>query len=215
MPCFLGTMSNGRRLAPAIRSEEHTSELQSLMRNSFPSRRSVDVDKGKFIAPNDGGEWKVHLTAEGPDWSKSIRKTDWIREIAWTSRRIAAKAGCPVVVMWFVDLPKTQSRHAVLPWYHEQWAPASAGYKRAVRRKKLLTSEFREVKSRRAWDALKSDVASGTKVERVYVNPDESEVIRDRDSVEELANHAREPQYEVKLAGGLLSTAFYIPTNTG
>src|SRR3546814_1644078 len=85
--------------------------------------------------------------------------------------------------MWFVDLPKTQSRHAVLPWYHEQWAPASAGYKRAVRRKKFLTSEFREVKSRRDWDALKSDVASGTKVDRVYVNPDESELIRVRNFV--------------------------------
>src|SRR3546814_18600674 len=104
--------------------------------------------------------------AEGTDGDKNSRKEDWSRAIAWTSRRIAAKEGCPVVVMWFVDLPKTQSKHAVLPWYHEHWAPASAGYKRAVRRKKLLTSEFREVKSRRAWDALKSDVASGTKVKR-------------------------------------------------
>src|SRR3546814_12567244 len=99
--------------------------------------------------------------------------------------------------MWFVDLPKTQSRHAVLPWYHEQWAPASAGYKRAVRRKKLLTSEFREVKSRRDWDALKSDVASGTKVERVYVNPAESELIRYRDFVADLAHQAREQQHEI------------------
>src|SRR3546814_3318047 len=85
-----------------------------------------------------------------------------------------------------------------------------ACYKRAVRRKKLRTSEFREVKSRRDWDALKSDVASGTKVERVYVNPDESELIRDRDFVAELANHAREHHYVVELSGGLLSHAFYM-----
>src|SRR3546814_5114014 len=58
-----------------------------------------------------------------------------------------------------------------------------------------------------------SDVCSsdlGTKVERVYVNPDESELIRDRDFVAELANHAREHHYVVELSGGLLSHAFYM-----
>src|SRR3546814_3985270 len=58
-----------------------------------------------------------------------------------------------------------------------------------------------------------SDVCSsdlGTKVERVYVNPDESEQIRYSDFVAELANHAREHHYVGELSGGLLSHAFYM-----
>src|SRR3546814_10816383 len=58
-----------------------------------------------------------------------------------------------------------------------------------------------------------SDVCSsdlGTKVERVYVNPDESELIRDRDFGAGLANHARGHHYVVELSCGLLSHAFYM-----
>src|SRR3546814_19712204 len=90
----------------------------------LPSRERY---KGKFIAPNDGGAWKVHLQAEGQEWSKSIRKTDWIRELAWTSRRIGTKAGCTVVGMWCGDLQWNPSQTDILPLYQYRTEKARCG----------------------------------------------------------------------------------------
>lgn len=171
--------------------------------------------KAQFIAPNEVGEWIVQQTDESSDWAGSIRKNAWLQEIAWTTRRIAAREGKPVVVMWFVDLPKQQSAHEVLPWYHEKWEPVAGGYKKAAQRKKLPSAEFREVSGRKSWDDLRADVADGVRVERVFINPGDSEIVRDRQFVQELADHAKENGYVVELSGGLLSHAFYMLSKAG
>jgi len=171
--------------------------------------------KGKFIAPNEAGEWVVQQADESSDWSRSVKKKAWLQEIAWTTRRIAAQVGHAVVVMWFVDVPSGQSSHRVLPWYHEEWKAAPGGYKKASPTKKNRNSEYREILRRQDWDHLMADVAAGVQIERVFVNPADSEIVRDRAFVDQLAAHAKEHDYVIELSGGLLSHAFYMLNRAG
>lgn len=98
--------------------------------------------KEHFIAPDASGNWVHHRAAAGPDWRRSIKYESWIKEIAWTSRRIANALGHAVVVMWFIDIPSSVSKHAVIPWYHEEWRPDGSPHRAAPRRKLASSTDF-------------------------------------------------------------------------
>ena len=98
--------------------------------------------KERFVAPDENGAWIVQQTAAGPDWSRSIQREEWIKEIAWTSRRIANAVGKSVVVMWFIDIPQSISSHRVIPWYHEPSHRESPPSKAAPRKKISTQIEY-------------------------------------------------------------------------
>ena len=171
--------------------------------------------KGKFVAPNDQGEWRVHETSAASDWKRSIANDIWVKEIAWTSRRIAIAADRPVVVMWFVGVHSAQKLHAVMPWYHEEWKQTPGGYKKAVPRTKRTSAQIRHVSNDGDWKQLLSDVEKGTLVERMVIDPQDESIIRSRDFVTELANHAKKHAYVIELSGGLLSHFYYMLSKEG
>lgn len=171
--------------------------------------------KSKFVAPNGQGEWKVHETAVGPDWTRSIGYDSWVKEIAWTSRRIAIEAGGPVVVMWFVGVDKGQGLNSLLPWYHEPWRPSGSGYKKAAPRTKLNSAQIRSISNKQSWEALMRDMQNGALVERVIIDPKDESIIRSREFVNELAAHAKEHNYVIELSGGLLSHFYYMLSKEG
>ncbi len=170
--------------------------------------------KEHFIAPNAEGRWVLHRSAAGPDWQRSITKADWIEEIAWTSRRIAARAGYPVVVMWFVDVADGATKHRVLPWYHEEWKADSSPHKAAPRRKLSGSSDF-VLKDRADWEGLKARVASGGSVVRVRVQPTEPELVRNQEFANELGAFAKQHKLVIELEGGILSHAYYMLSRSG
>lgn len=170
--------------------------------------------KERFVAPDADGCWVLHRPASGPDWQRSIRKTEWIEEIAWASRRIAAKVGYPVVVMWFVDIPKAASAHRVLPWYHEPWRAGSSLHKAAPRRKLSATTDF-VLRSNADWALLKERISNGDQIVRIRVQPDQPELVRDPQFAEELAAFAKQHQLVVELEGGVLSHAYYMLSRAG
>lgn len=170
--------------------------------------------KEHFVAPDSDGRWILHKTAAGPDWQRSINRTDWIKEIAWTSRRIAAKVGHPVVVMWFVDLAHSASTHRVLPWHHEEWQTGSSPRKAAPRRKLSATTDF-VLRAKVDWALLKERISKGDQIVRIRVQPNEPEMVRDREFAEELAAFAKEHRLVVELEGGLLSHAYYMLSRAG
>lgn len=170
--------------------------------------------KEHFIAPNSEGAWILHRTAAGPDWQRSIRNTEWIEEIAWSSRRIAARAGKPVVVMWFIDVPKEASAHRVLPWYHEDWKHGASPHKAAPRKKFSTTTDF-VLQTRADWNLLKEQLAAGQPVARVRVDPREPEIVRDPVFAEQLGALAKKHTLVVELGGGILSHAYYMLSRTG
>lgn len=170
--------------------------------------------KERFVAPDANGSWVLHKPASGPDWQRSIRKTEWIEEIAWASRRIAAKVGYPVVVMWFVDVPKAASAHRVLPWYHEQWRADSSLHKAAPRRKLSATTDF-VLRTNADWTLLKERISNGDLIVRIRVRPDQPELVRDPKFAEELAAFAKQHKLVVELEGGMLSHAYYMLSRAG
>lgn len=169
--------------------------------------------KGRFVAPDENGEWIVHETAAGFDWNRSIKRIDWIEEIAWSSRRIAEAAGKPVVIMWFVDIPKTTMKHAVIPWYHEDWK--HEGVPQAAPRKKLTSSEEVTLRTKADWDNLINICHAGKTVARVLIDPTEPDLVRDQKFAKNLAELAHEKGFVVELAGGVLSHAYYMLTSSG
>lgn len=182
-----------------------------------PSKMSIRERrryKERFVAPDADGCWVLHRPASGPDWQRSIRKTEWIEEIAWASRRIAAKVGHPIVVMWFVDVPKAASVHRVLPWYHEPWRADSSLHKAAPRRKLSATTDF-VLRSKADWALLKERISNGGQIVRIRVQPEQPELVRDPKFAEELAAFAKQHKLVVELEGGVLSHAYYMLSRAG
>lgn len=170
--------------------------------------------KERFVAPDISGAWVVHHTSETADWARSISRKEWISEIAWTSRKIATELGCPVVVMWLIDIPSDVSKHRVLPWYHEQWHGEGAQFK-AAPRKKFSRSTEHVVRSQNDWGRLLQILSEGEHVARVRVEPTEPELVRDQTFAESLGRAAKQYKFVVELAGGVLSHAYYMLTREG
>lgn len=170
--------------------------------------------KEHFVAPAPDGRWVLHQTSAGPDWQRSITKQEWIEEIAWTSRRVASKAGHGVVVMWFVGIPKTACKHSVLPWYHEPWKADTSPHRAAPRRKLSTSTDF-VLSARTDWETLKQRVTDGDAIVRVRVQPIEPDLVRDREFATELGAFAKKHKLIIELEGGILSHAYYMLSSAG
>jgi predicted house-cleaning noncanonical NTP pyrophosphatase (MazG superfamily) len=170
--------------------------------------------KGRFIAPDSNGAWVVHETNETADWKRSIKKTEWIEEIAWATRRIAEASNMPVVVMWFIDIPSTVSKHKVLPWYHEGWKPHGHAFTAAPRDKRAISEQF-VLQTKENWKELQKRISEGEKYSRILVNPIEPEIVRDQEFAKALAKLAKENKLIIELSGGILSHAYYMLSSNG
>lgn len=170
--------------------------------------------KERFIAPDETGAWVVHRTATSSDWSRSITKAEWIQEIAWTSRCIAAAEGHPVVVMWLIDTSSRSTVHRVLPWYHQEWNRSGPLHK-AAPRKKLAASSDVVVTTRAEWATLREEIAAGKQIARVRIDPRDPEMVRDQPFIGELADTAKRNRIVVELNGGILSHAYYMLARAG
>lgn len=170
--------------------------------------------KSRFIAPNNVGDWVLHITKPGPDWSSSIKKAEWVDEIAWMSRRIAHEAGYPVVVMWFIGIPAGRSHHEVMPWWHERWKPEAMELKAAPRHKNPTSTEIR-ITTQKDWEKLKERCAAGHPVTRVYVNPDDPALVRNPEFAKDLGALGKTIGFIVELSGGILSHAYYLLNTSG
>jgi predicted house-cleaning noncanonical NTP pyrophosphatase (MazG superfamily) len=168
--------------------------------------------KGTFVAPDGEGKWVPCRTAVPHDWTRSISRRSWITEIAVTTRRVAEHEQFPVVLMWFVDNDPRATRHSVLPWFHSR---SNLDVPKAAPRRKLtLASDFK-IETTSDWGELKSQVTSGTKIERVVIEPKDPELIRSQEFAEELADFAATHNIVVELAGGILSHAYYMLQRQG
>jgi predicted house-cleaning noncanonical NTP pyrophosphatase (MazG superfamily) len=164
--------------------------------------------KGTFIASDEHGKWVPQLTDAAHDWARSITRTNWIFEIANTTRRIAEHCSEPVSVMWFIDNHRSSTSHAVLPWFHSA-SPLENGPKAAPRRKRLSAHDV-TIRDRADWERLQATVDRGETVERVVMEPVDTELIRNRAFATDLARLAKKSGFIVELSGGVLSHAYYM-----
>lgn len=170
--------------------------------------------KEKFIAPNDSGQWVLHKTSNNYDWKGSISNRAWINDIAATSRLIANKANEAVVVMWFVDTDLTASSKGIIPWYHERWEGSSSAPKAAPKKNNSKEITF-NLKTRTDWRDLKQVLANHKPINKILIDPHETELVRDQKFALEIATLSKKNNIKVVLAGGILSHAYYILSSQG
>lgn len=169
--------------------------------------------KGSFIGPDESGEWIAQSTASPFDWTRSIKRDEWLYEIAKITRFIAEECGYPVSVMWFIDNHASATQHRVLPWFHSRSDVAKA--KAASPRHKYSRGYSIEVANIDDWNSLKSAIARKEVVDRILLRLTDPVLIRNPDFTRELGHFARENGLVIELQGGILSHAFYLLQQTG
>jgi predicted house-cleaning noncanonical NTP pyrophosphatase (MazG superfamily) len=169
--------------------------------------------KGTFIAPDLSGAWVHHQTMPPFDWSAAISSTQWLCEIAHTTRRICEHIRKPVEVMWFVDNHRDATDHKVLPWYHS--SPENLDVPVRAPRKKIKTSHEHYIRDQQDWSKLQASVQTGTKIERVIVEPYDPALVRNQTFAKELGTLAQQHGIVVVLAGGILSHAYHALRRAG
>lgn len=177
--------------------------------------------KDKYIAPNNKGDWVLYRTDDKSDWHSSIsdwseqnKQSSWVSEIAWSSRKIAAEVGEPVVIMWLIDTPKELTSHSVMPWYHTLWESGSAALK-AAPKKKSANESVRLIRNKTDWESLRKNSETIPVNSRIIVEPDDTELVRNQKFAEDLAKLAKNRELIIELSGGILSHAFYMLSKHG
>ena len=163
--------------------------------------------KGTFVFSDSNGKWIPYNTSVPYDWRKSIRKDEWLLEIAKTTRRIADHDGRPTNVMWFIDNDDRATSHQVLPWYHEK---SELGEPKAAPRRKLTTASDFAIRTTADWEDLQAKVLSGKRIERIMLEPRDPELIRNQEFAKSLGQFAAKNKIVIELAGGVLSHAYYM-----
>jgi predicted house-cleaning noncanonical NTP pyrophosphatase (MazG superfamily) len=166
--------------------------------------------KRYFISPDAAGAFVVKSVGSPYDWRLSIPKEEWIRQIAWDSRRIAEHDGTSVSIMWFVGVPPSAAQKPVLPWFHEPLEYIPASKPSAGARRKTPFDE--ELVIRRASDieALQEQAKlTSSRVRQIRIQPSEEKLLRDKDLLRKIGALAKAINAVILLEGGTLSHAYY------
>jgi predicted house-cleaning noncanonical NTP pyrophosphatase (MazG superfamily) len=163
--------------------------------------------KGTFVFSDSSGKWIPYNTAEPVDWRKSIRRKEWLPEIARATRQIADLDDRPTNVMWFIDNDARATSHQVLPWYHEK---SQLDEPKAAPRRKLTTASDFAIRTNSDWEMLQARVQAGQRVERIMLEPRDPELIRNQEFAKALGQFAAKNKIVIELAGGVLSHAYYM-----
>ena len=169
--------------------------------------------KGTFVTANNNGKWDAANVCAPFDWRSSIKKQEWLFEIALSTRRIAEKEGYPVAVMWFVDNHESATRNKVLPWYH--FKSELVDPLRASPRHKFSSSDDFLIKDEANWETLQQNLEAGVRIERVVVDPVDTVLIRNPTFAKNLGKLGAAKKFVIELSGGVLSHAYYILTKEG
>jgi predicted house-cleaning noncanonical NTP pyrophosphatase (MazG superfamily) len=178
----------------------------------YPYRERLRY-KGTFVAPNEAGVWVRHQPKVPHDWGRSVTNAHWLTEIAHTTRQIAEAADTPVSVMWFIDNHPQATTHRVLPWYHSP-CPLDETPKAAPQNKIRSALDFK-IENKEDWEKFRLALNAGTRIERVIVQPLDSELIRNPKFADEFAHLAALNNVVVVLAGGILSHAYHALKRSG
>jgi predicted house-cleaning noncanonical NTP pyrophosphatase (MazG superfamily) len=163
--------------------------------------------KGTFICSDSNGKWVPYNTSAPYDWNKSVRKKEWLLEIAKTTRKVADHDRRPTNVMWFIDNDPRVTSHEVLPWYHIK---SELGDPKPAPRRKLTTASDFAIRTTSDWEGLQAKVRGGGKIERIMLEPTDPELIRNQEFARALGQFAAKNKIVIELAGGVLSHAYYM-----
>jgi len=172
--------------------------------------------KGFCVIPTENGEWNAEKVKAPYDWKESIEKEEWVLKIAHDSRLIAEEEGKAQSVMWFVDVQQgTDTNTELFPWHHEDYNIQLLSETTQNRKKTLFDKVFLIENNKDIVD-LKKELALNTKsIQFVKIQPTDSELLRNKELLNEIGVITQKLNATIILEGGVLSHAFYQLMKTG
>lgn len=161
-----------------------------------------------FVAPDNNGVWTTKVIKPPHDWKLSIPKIQWIKELAYHSRKIAEKEGKPLSIMWFVDVPESVCKKPLFPWHHEPYNP-QVNARTITDRKKTSFDKSIIIKTKADVERLKAESPERTLVRRVRIQPTEDSLLRDKQTLQTIGTLTHKLGAVIVLEGAVLSHAYY------
>ncbi len=162
-----------------------------------------------FVAPDKDGRWTTQILKNPYDWSLSIQKPEWVKEIALESRRIAEEEGKPLSIMWFVGVPLGVCSRPIFPWYHEP-CDLKVNSRARTHRTKTPFDKSLIIRTSADIETLRQEAEkTHFSVRRVSIQPREEALLRDKNTLRDIGNLAQKIGAVILLEGGVLSHAYY------
>ena len=188
------------------------SDIEKMVQGDFEVRSFRNFKK-YFVFPTKDEKWEVQCLASPYDWKASIPEEDWIKEIAYVTRRISEEERECVSVMWFVGVDSTTYGCHVFPWYHE---PFEYSEKQTTPRNKLSFERTLIIHTLRELEQLeKLAKRPNVSIRNIQIQPTDASILRDRSIIDRIGNAAKALGANILLEGGVLSHAYYQLERTG
>lgn len=190
--------------------------VKAAIENSLNSNYKVKTIKNYkkyFVCPMKSGCWEVQTLASPYDWDPAIPKEDWVKEIAYVTRKISEVEKKSVSVMWFVGVDKKRYGCDVFPWYHEEF---EYDEKRTLPRNKLSFEKTCAIHTTKDLETLmKLSYKGVSNIRNILVQPTDVSILRDRQIIDKVGELAKNLGATILLEGGVLSHAYYQLMRTG
>jgi predicted house-cleaning noncanonical NTP pyrophosphatase (MazG superfamily) len=162
-----------------------------------------------FVSPDENGQWTTKIIKPPYDRHMSISRLDFLKNIAFESRRIAEKENKPISIMWFVGVPKSVCSSPILPWYHEP-CDLKAINRALTHRTKTPFDRSLIIRTSADIDMLRKEAETkDSSVRRIRIQPQEEKLLRDKDTLRKIGELAQKINAIILLEGGVLSHAYY------
>ncbi len=162
-----------------------------------------------IVVPDEGDNWKSQIVKPPYDWRGSIQNEEWIKEIAFQSRRIAEAEGMPLSIMWFVEVPTEICSKKVFPWYHEYHEQSVISRAKSNRTKTPFDKTF-VVRTKEDLEKLHREAQNPqSRIRRIKIEPCDPILIRNKDTLKEIGELTKKLDAVILLSGGVLSHAYY------
>ena len=169
--------------------------------------------KKYFVFPMEDEKWEVQALASPYDWRAAIPQEDWIKEIAYVTRRVSEEEGKSVSVMWFVGVDHTTYGCNVFPWYHE---PFEYNQDQTTPRNKLSFERTLAIHTLKDLEQLERlTTKPNVNIRNIQIQPTDANILRDRSIIDRIGNAAKNLGANILLEGGILSHAYYQLVRTG
>ena len=188
-----------------------TPRLEEIRNNDidrFKIREKINF-KQFFVTPDKDGHWATEILMPSYGWRKSIRRTGWVKEIAFESRRIAEEEGKALSIMWFVGVPKGACSRPILPWYHEPYDQKITS-RALTHRTKTPFDKSLIIKTNEDIEVLRKEAEKKhPTIRRVRIQPHEEKLLRNKDALAKIGKLTQQIGAIILLEGGVLSHAYY------
>lgn len=188
------------------------SDIEKIVRENFEVQSFKNFKK-YFVFPIEDEKWEVQCLASPFDWNVAIPEEDWVKEIAYVTRRISEAERKSISVMWFVGVDKATYGCDVFPWYHE---PFEYNEKQTTPRNKLSFERTLAIHTLQELEQLeKMTQRPNASIRNIQIQPTDVNILRDRSIIDRIGNAAKALGANILLEGGVLSHAYYQLVRTG